>query len=164
MNTAIIITGTMCSGKSTISEKIQKELGIPLITELNVTPQSMFGMMSEIRNNESKDIVLIEHAEILRKIDEINKYFKNIVIILLNVSNNILKENFNSRESRNTINNYPFEAVLSWKKYIEDEFNKVKNNYINYVVDINTNDDYVSAHNNIIIFLSMHKINKPSQQ
>ena len=124
----------------------------------------MFGIMSEIKNNEFKDIVLIEHAEILSKIDEINKYFENVVIILLNVSNNILIENFNSRKSRNTINSYHLETVLTWKKYIEYDFNKVKNNYINYILDINTNDDYVSAHNNIINFLSIHKIGKPSHQ
>jgi len=164
MNTAVIITGTMCSGKSTISERIQKELNIKLITESNVSPKNFLGMMYEIKNNEFKDIVLIEHAEILRKIDEINKYFENIVIVLINVSNSILIDNFKKRELENTIGSYSIETVLAWKKYIEDDFNKVKNNYINYIVDINANDDYDSAHNNIIKFLSMYKIGKPSHQ
>ena len=155
MSIAIIITGTMCSGKTTISEKMQKKINIELITELNVSPNSIHGMINEIKSKENKDIVLIEHAEILRVIDKIDKCFTKIVIIFMNVSDNLLIENFNKRKSQNTIGNYLLETVLEWKKYIEEDFKKLQKDYIKYTVDINTNEDYDIAYNKMMNFLSM---------
>jgi tRNA uridine 5-carbamoylmethylation protein Kti12 len=70
MNTAIIITGTVCSGKSCISEKIQENLNAKLITELNSSPENIFGIIHVIKNSEDEYIAIIEHAEILKYIDD----------------------------------------------------------------------------------------------
>jgi len=158
MSIAIIIAGTMCSGKSRISKKIQKELNIDLITELNVSPNNIFGMIYEIKSKENKSNILIEHLEILRVIDKIEEYFTKIIIILLNVSEDVLIKNFNERKLYNTIK-YPFETVLDRKKYIKELFVELKNDYEKYIVDINTYDDYGLAYNYIMNILSKY-INK----
>lgn len=158
MSIAIIIAGTMCSGKSRISKKIQKELNIDLITELNVSPNNIFGMIYEIKSKENKSNILIEHLEILRVIDKIEEYFTKIIIILLNVSEDVLIKNFNERKLYNTIK-YPFETVLDRKKYIKELFVELKNDYEKYIVDINTYDDYDLAYNYIMNILSKY-INK----
>ena len=153
MSIAIIITGTMCSGKSTISKKLQKELNIDLITELNVSPNGIHGMIHEIKTKEKKNNMLIEHVEILRVIDKIEEYFTKIIIILLHVSNNVLVENFNTRKLQNAIN-YPFETVLDRKEYIKEIFVGLKKDYIKYTVGIDAYEDYDLAYNAIIELLS----------
>jgi len=159
MNTAVILTGTMCSGKSTISEKIQNEFKIKLISESNASTKSLLGMMYEIKNNKFEGIVLIEHAEILRYIDDLNKYFENLIIILLEVSDSILVTNFNSRKEQNAIGNYPPETVFTQKKYIEELFNNIGNKYIKYTANINDRKDYEIEYNKII---NLIKVNTPN--
>jgi uridine kinase len=159
MNTAIIITGTICSGKSTISEKIQKELNIKLINELNVSPKGLLGMKSAIKNNEYKGVLLIEHFEILNIINDIDKNFKKIIIILLNVSDSILIENLNTRKSQNITGNYLKVDILERKKYILEQYNKINDDYEKYIANIEVYEDYDLEYNKIINIIKNY-INK----
>jgi len=157
MNDAIIITGTICSGKSTISENIKNKLNIEFINETNVSPNGIFGMKYAIKNNNYKDILLIEHAEILNFMDDIKIYFKNIIIILLNVSDNILIENLNLRKSKNITGDYLKVNILEMKKSIETQFNKIEYDCKKYIANINLYEDYKYEYNNIIDFIINHK-------
>jgi len=156
LNIAVLIIGTPCSGKSTISKRLQEELGVKLINELNVSPNGIFGMKSAIKNNEDKGIVIIEHAEILSIIDDINKHFEKIIIFLLNVSDNILSENLNSRKSQNITGNYLNVDIFNLRKYYEEQFNNI-NNHEKYKLNINNYEDYDLVYIDIIQKLSIYK-------
>ena len=149
LNIAVLITGTICSGKSTISKKVQEELNVKLIHELNVSPNGIFGIKYAIEKNEDKGIVLIEHLEILSFIDDINRHFEKIIIFLLNVSDNILKENLNNRKLQNITGDYLKYDILSLKKDIEEKFQDV-NNHEKYILNINVYEDYDLAYDIII--------------
>ena len=161
MNIAVLITGTICSGKTTISERLQKELNVKLINELNVSPTGVFGIKHAIKINESKGIVLIEYAEILSIIDDINKHFEKIIVFLLNVSNKIIFENLSIRKSQNIGGDYlkvGQEYILCMKKDIEEQFNNLKNCYEKHILNIHSREDYDIAYNEIIIpVLSKYK-------
>jgi cytidylate kinase len=156
MNTAVFITGTVCSGKSTISEKIQKELNIKLINETNVCPNGILGIKHEIKTNKNNDIVLIEHVEILNIIDDIKKYIKNLFIILLNVSDNILIKNLEMRKSKNITGDYLRADILGIKKEIEKKFNNIIYGCEKYTANINKCEDYDIEYDKIIKKISIH--------
>jgi len=157
MNTAVFITGTICSGKSTLSERIGKSLNIDVIGETN--SNGFFGIIDKIKNNTFTLPVIIEHAEIHNLINkkrelEISKYFNKMIIILLNVSDDILTVNLNDRKSRNITGDYLNVDMFAMKKDIERHFNEVADDFIKYTANINIVDDYESEYQRIITFLS----------
>jgi len=160
MNIAVLITGTICSGKSKISKKLQEELNVNLIHELNVSPTGIFGMKQAIKTNKSKGIVLIEYAEILSIIDYINEYFEKIIVFLLNVSDEIIFENLNIRKSQNIGGDYlkvGQEYISCMKKDIEKQFNNLKNIYEKHILNISSREDYDIEYEKIISVLNNYK-------
>jgi adenylate kinase family enzyme len=154
MNTTVIIVGTPCSGKSTISKRICEELNIKLITELNVVPINIFGIRNEYKKCENNVNVLIEHVEILSYIEEINIYSNKVIVILLNVSDNILNQNLEKRKSQNIQGDYLKYDILYIKKDIEEKFKNINIDCVKYVADINAYEDYNLEYNKIISILS----------
>jgi len=159
MNKAVLIAGTPCSGKSKITNKIHENYNLQLLNEINVYPNGLFSMKCAIQNNKYNGIVLIEHADILHIFDDIYKYFDEIIILLLNVSDKILLENRNFRMSQNITGDYLKFDILQQKKYIEADFNNINNKYIKYIANINERKDYDIEYNNIIRLL---KLNTPN--
>ncbi|MCL2603499.1 MAG: AAA family ATPase [Defluviitaleaceae bacterium] len=156
MNTAIFITGTICSGKSTLSERIGNALNIDVISETN--SNGFFGIIDKIKNNEFTSPVIVEHAEIYNLINknrelEISKYFDKMIIILINVSNDILTANLNDRKSRNIVGDYLKIDMFEMKKSIENHFNEIPMDFIKYIVNVNIVDDYEFEYKKIIAFL-----------
>lgn len=158
MQTAIIITGTICSGKSTISQKISKSLKIDLLDESN-PPKYFFGAIDRIRENDFISPVIVEHTDILNFFDEgkkydIGMYFDKKIIILINVSDDILLRNINDRKLRGVTGDYLNVDVIKTKREIENKFNEKKNGFIKYIANINIVDDYEHEYDKIIAFLS----------
>ena len=157
MNTAIFITGTVCSGKSTLSERIGKSLNINVISETN--SNGFFGIIDRIKNNEFISPVIIEHAEVYNLVNnkreyEISRYFNKMIIILLNVSDYLLIKNLNDRKLRGTTGDYLKIDMFAMKKDIENYFNEISNEYTKYIVNIKNIDDYEYEYNKIITFLT----------
>jgi len=156
MSTAIIITGTICSGKTTISKKISEYLDIKFLSEENVSPKGLMSILREIRSGKFTDIVLIEHANILNFIDDITDCFDKLIIILLNTSDTVLADNINMRKQNNIIGDYLNIDIFESKKEIQKQFETLKYDKIIYVADITKNNDYGIEFKNIIEFLSLH--------
>lgn len=157
MNTAIFITGTICSGKSTLSERIGKSLNINVISETN--SNGFLGIIDRVKNNRFTSPVIIEHAEIYNLINEkreleISRCFDKMIIILMNVSDDILMENINERKSRGVTGDYLKIDIFAMKKDIENHFNEVTNDFIKYIANINIVDDYQREYQKIITFIS----------
>jgi len=154
MSTAIIITGTICSGKTTISEMISERLNIPLFSEGNVFPRGLTGILDAIKSGKFTDSVLVEHADILNFMDDIVRYFDKQIMILLNVSEKILTDNLDNRKSKSIIGDYLNVDICQMKKNIIKKFEELKGEKITYVVDITDHSDYERACENIVEFLS----------
>ena len=157
MNTAIIITGTICSGKSTLSNRLSESLGYDLLNENN--PKHFFGMIDKITTGDFKSPVIIEHTDILNMFDEnkeydIGKYFDKKIIVLMNVSADILKKNIDDRKSRGVTGEYLKMDMLAMKKDIENKFNGFENGFIKYVANIDIIDDYEEEYKKIVAFLT----------
>ena len=159
MKTAIIITGTICSGKSTLSKKIGESLSINVLNENN--SKHFFGIIERIKENDFISPIIIEHTDIINVFNgktshDISGYFDKNIIILMNVSDGILTENINARKSRGATGDYLKVDMFAMKKNIEIKFNELSNNFIKYIANINTVDDYEYEYQNIITFLSEH--------
>ena len=157
MNTAIIITGTICSGKSTLSKRISESLNINILNENN--SKGFFGIINKIKTNEFTSPVIIEHTDILNVFDlttshDISGYFDKKLVILMNVSDDILTRNINERKSRGATGDYLKVDMFAMKNDIENKFNGLANDFVKYISNINILDDYESEYQNIIAFLS----------
>ena len=156
MNTAIFITGTICSGKTTLSERIGDSLNINVISETN--SNGFFGIIDRVKNNEYTSPVIIEHAEVYNMVNkdrdlEISRYFDKMIVILINVSDDILAQNIEDRKSKNVVGDYLKIDMLAMKKDIEHHFNEVINDCAKYIANINTIDDYESEYHKITAFI-----------
>jgi len=72
----------------------------------------------------------------------------------MNVADEILIKNIKDRKSRNEKGDYLKIDMFSMKKDIEIYFNKITNDYIKYITNINTVDDYELEFQKIITFIS----------
>jgi len=157
MNTAIIITGTICSGKSTLSKKISEALHFNVLNENN--SKHFFGIIERIKENDFTSPVIIEHTDILNVFNgqedyDISKYFDKKIIILMNVSDDILTKNINDRKARGATGDYLKVDMFAMKKEIENKFNEKTNSFVKYISNINIFDDYEHEYQRIIGFLS----------
>jgi len=157
MNTAIIITGTICSGKSTLSKKISEALHFNVLNENN--SNHFFGIIERIKENDFTSPVIIEHTDILNVFNGqedyyISKYFDKKIIILMNVSDDILTKNINDRKARGATGDYLKVDMFAMKKEIENKFNEKTNSFVKYISNINIFDDYEHEYQRIIGFLS----------
>ena|GEM_PF-1782433 len=157
MNTAIIITGTICSGKSTLSKKISEALHFNVLDENN--PDHFFGIINKIKNGDFISPVIIEHTDILNVFDEneeygIGKYFDKKIVILMNVSDDILMNNIAERKSRGATGDYLKVDMFVMKKNIEKRFNEMPDDFIKYISNVNIENDYEDEYGKIIAFLS----------
>jgi len=151
-----MITGTICSGKTTLAQRLSESLNINMISESN--SGGFFGIIDRIKNNDFTPPVIIEHAEIYNLLNEnreheISKYFDQIIVILMNVSEDLLVQNLNDRKSRNVIGDYLNIDMLDMKKQIEEYFNETSFSF-KYIADINTVDDYKYQYEKIMRLLS----------
>jgi len=163
MNVAIIITGTICSGKSTLSNKISETLKINLLNENN--SKHFFGIIDNVKENKYISPVIIEHTNILNVFDEnneynIGKYFNKKIIILLNVSDNILTKNINDRKLMGATGDYLNVDMFEMKKNIEKQFNEMPSDYEKYVANIDVENDYDIEYEKILDFLTIHLQNE----
>ncbi len=62
MNTAIIVTGTICSEKSTLSNKISKFFDFDVPDENN--PNHFYGNLDKIKTNDFTSPIIIEHTDL----------------------------------------------------------------------------------------------------
>jgi len=157
MRKAIFVTGTICSGKSTLSEKLGSELNLDVISETN--SNGFFGIVDKIKNDAFTSTPIIEHAELHLLLNcqrdiEISRYFDKMIIILLNVSDDLLTNNLNERKARGATGDYLKIDIFAMKKEIENHFNNLKGNHNKYVANINTFDDYDIEYRKIIAFLT----------
>ncbi|MCL2386991.1 MAG: AAA family ATPase [Defluviitaleaceae bacterium] len=154
MRKAVFVTGTICSGKSTLSERLGKELNMDVISETN--SNGLFGIVERVKNSEFTPPPIIEHAEIhlLLNYNEISRYFDEMAIILLNVSDDLLTKNLNERKARGATGDYLKIDIFAMKKEIENHFNKVEGDYIKYIANVNTAEDYDVEYQKIIDFLA----------
>ena len=159
MNKAIFITGTICSGKTTLSERIGKALNIDVIGETN--SNGFFGIIDRAKNGEFTSPVIVEHAEVYNLINknrdiEISKYFDEMIVILLNVSDEILTKNFEHRKLQDAIvvGDYLKIDMFEMKREIESYFNEHISDFAKYVANINSIDDYELEYEKIVDFLA----------
>jgi len=157
MRKAIFVAGTICSGKSTLSEKLGKELNMDVISETN--SNGFFGIVDRVKNSEFTPPPIIEHAEMhlllnYKRDIEISRYFDEMVIILLNVSDDLLTKNLSERKARGVTGDYLKIDIFAMKKEIENHFNKLERDCIKYIANINTAEDYEVEYQKIINFLA----------
>jgi adenylate kinase family enzyme len=157
MNIAIIVTGTICSGKSTLSKKISQSLNLNVLDENN--PQHFYGILEKVKEGDFTSPVIIEHTDILNVFDEnkeydIGKYFDRKIIILMNVSDDILTKNINDRKLRNIMGDYLKVDMFEMKKNIEKRFNEMPNDFIKYAANITVENNYENENEKITAFLS----------
>ena len=157
MNTAIIITGTICSGKSTLSKRLSEALKLNLLNENN--PKHFYGILDRVKENDFTSPVIIEHTDILNFFDEhkeydIGKYFDKKIIILINVSDDILTKNINERKARGATGDYLKVDMFAMKKNIEKRFNEMPSGYKKYVANIVSENDYDVEFEKILEFLT----------
>lgn len=101
MKTLFIITGAVCSGKSTLSKKLQDQFNIPLFNEGN------FGNLNNAiknLNNCNLDYAILEHCDVLYNLEKLPKCNKKIFV--LKVDNKLLKTNYENRKKLNAIGDY----------------------------------------------------------
>lgn len=84
---------------------------------------------------------------------DIGKYFDKKIIILLNISDDLLKSNINERKSRGAAGDYLKVDMFAMKNDIKNKFNEIESGFIKYVANINIVDDYEEHYNKIITFL-----------
>ena len=72
----------------------------------------------------------------------------------MNVSDDILMNNINDRKSQNVTGDYLKIDMFAMKKDIEHYFNETAPDFIKYIANINTIDDYEYEYQKIIAFLS----------
>jgi tRNA A37 threonylcarbamoyladenosine biosynthesis protein TsaE len=157
MRKAIFITGTICSGKSTLSERIGNELKMDVISETN--SNGFFGIVDRIKNGEFTPPPIIEHAEIYLLLNdkreiEISRHFDKMIVVLLNVSDDILTKNLNERKASGSTGDYLKIDIFAMKKEIERHFNEVEGDYIKYIANINCVDEYEDEYKKIVTFLA----------
>lgn len=146
--TAIIIVGTICSGKTTLCNKLHEDLNIDYINESN--SNNLFGILNKLQN--SRELIIIEHSDILNHLKEIKKEVKNIILIHLDVSDEILIKNYNQRIKNNAEGDFKNINMLDMK----DEIKRLADNYKfeNYLrVSINNELDYEKSYNSIKEFI-----------
>ena len=159
MSIAIIVTGTICSGKSTLSKRISELFKFDLMDESN--PKHFYGILDKIKEGDFKSPVIIEHTDILYTFDEnkeydIGKYFGKKIIIIMNVSDSILMKNINDRKSRGATGDYLNVDMFEMKRNIEKRFNEMPNDFVKYVANVNVENDYEYEYEKMIKFLSPH--------
>jgi hypothetical protein len=87
---------------------------------------------------------------------DIGKYFDEKIIILINVSDDILTKHINDRKSRNVTGDYLKVDVFAMKRNIEKRFNEMPSDFIKYVANITIDNDYEHEYEKIMVFLSTY--------
>lgn len=149
---AVIITGSVVAGKSTVARKVASECNVPLISE--ETAGNYYEILDSI-NPICYPKVLIEHCWIYRKWFILNNIYEQSKIILLNVDKDLLRKNFNKRLKVSAEGDYiKFDPVEQQKQIISD-INEIKPQYQNKfhkieVINIKNYSDYDLAVKKIV--------------
>ena len=134
MKTLFIITGAVCSGKSTLAKKISESFNLPLFNE------ELYGNLENSineLNNCNLDYAIIEHCDILNFLKELKQYNKKIFV--LKVNNKLLKEHFNSRVKSGATGDYLKINPVKQQEQILNLSNQID------VINIETSSDYEIA-------------------
>jgi len=155
MSTLIFITGTICSGKTTMAKRISESLGIGVVNETNTN--GFFGIIDEIQGNAFISPVIVEHAEVYNLLNEKRKHyiggdFDKVIVILINVADDILADNLAERKSQNAIGDYLNIDMFEMKAQIKSYFDEM-NCTAKYVANINTVEDYEREFTEIVLKL-----------
>lgn len=137
MKKAIIIVGPPCAGKTTLCNKLSKDLSINLINESN--SGNLLGIVNNLYTQ--KESVIIEHSDILSYLEEIKKNFNKVIIIYLDVSDDLLLSNYNERIKNNSIGDFKNINPLKMKELLSSEINKISLRKI-FRIKINSKSDY----------------------
>lgn len=135
--TAIIITGAPCSGKTTLCNKLSKDLDINFVNENN--SGNLFGILNNLYTQ--KNFLIIEHSDILNYLEEIRKIFNKIIIIYLDVSDELLNLNYNERIKNNAIGDFKNIDIFEIKREL-DEIIETMNFDTIFKIKINDTSDY----------------------
>ncbi len=156
-NIAIIVSGTTCSGKTIISKRISEDLKLKLINEEYIRPFNLENLSKELKKHKSENIV-IEHTDILNYFDEIKKYYQNIILIYLNISDKILIKNYNIRKDNKAVGDFINIDNIKLKKDIEKEIKNLKSEVI--YLNISKMSDYDTEYTKLINIIKTSSIVK----
>ena len=101
MKTLFIITGAVCSGKSTLAKKISEKFNFDLFNE--ELCGDLDNAINELKNCTS-DYAILEHCDVLSNLQQLEQFNKKIFVLKLN--NKLLKNNFENRKLAGATGDY----------------------------------------------------------
>lgn len=101
MKTLFIITGAVCSGKTTLSKLLSKNFNLPLFNE--EVYGNLDNAIAQLKNC-SFDYAILEHCDVLFNLKYLEQFNKKIFVLKLN--DELLTENFNNRVKANATGDY----------------------------------------------------------
>ncbi len=132
-NIAIIVTGTICSGKTTLAKRISEDVNYRLLNEENIKPFNFENVCKQLQMYKLKNII-VEHTDILNYFNEIIKFYKTIILIYLDVSDEILLQNLSIRKNNKAVGDFSSIDYITLKKNIEEKVKALKNEVIYFNV------------------------------
>lgn len=138
MKTLFIITGAVCSGKTTIANTISEKFNLPVFNE------QTYGNLSNAINAVNScnlDYAIFEHCDVLFNLDSLKKYTLKIFVLKLN--DNLLKSNFEIRKNSGASGDYLKVDPIKQQNEILD----LAKNFD--IIEVNAINDYNLALNKI---------------
>lgn len=149
---ALILTGSVCAGKSTLSQKLHGPLQLRVISEGTIG--NYYKIMDRI-NPYYIPNGLFEHVWIYRKWFLFKAVYDRSMTVVLDVDENLLKKNFEKRLEIDKVGDFrnmdPVETqkeILSDIKRFEKDYVDVNNQILH--VKIGSQEDYGYASDEII--------------
>ena len=149
MKEAIIITGAVCSGKTSISNKISKDINFKLINEENTRPFNLHNLKKQLQIHKSENVI-IEHTDILNYYDEIKKCFNIKVLIYINTSNEVLLKNIEARKNNNATGDYININAFKQKELIKNQLKHLNLKHSLIYLNILYNQEYDKKYKKLI--------------
>lgn len=135
MKTLFVITGAVCSGKTTMAKHIAKKFDLKLFSE-----EVFLNLENCLKNVNicKQDYAIIEHCDILENLDKLPTC--NLKVFVLKLNPSMLKNNFNLRKQRGATGDYlNIDPVAQQTQILSD----CKHPFD--VVEITSNADYAAA-------------------
>ena len=135
---AICIVGPICSGKSTLAERISVELNIPYLTE------TMFdnGLMELLDHLDDYDRVIIEHCSLLNFHDRITKHFTLISVVYIQISEDLMQAHIQQRIAKGGTGDFILIDPIEMKQEIEKAISMLPEKTSLWIMRINSDKDY----------------------
>jgi len=140
MKTLFLITGAVCSGKTTLAKQIGNAFNMPIFNE------DIYGTFENCLNNLKnceQNYLLLEHCDATNNLQKLKNF--NVKIFVLKVNNNLLLKNYENRKNTGATGDYLKINPLKQQADILNQASKLTCD----IIEINNTADYELALNSI---------------